>query len=247
MNVESVLGWAAEILRDASSDMAVGAMQERLEVQFQGILRHLEVFLSLDRRFLRTTDGTWQLNAAFRPDADPAVLVQEALASRQRAVEALLNDRQAVQERAAAIEQELAEVDKRLARLGHRPIATLVVDRRQSEEYSLEYHLRRLTPERRQLLTLLHQAILALPASSPTFNKFHIAYCVQRRFAMIVPHQHNLEVLIKTRGDLDDPDGWTRDTSGRRLGMERGFRLESLDGIPYAMRLIQQVHGAVGV
>jgi predicted transport protein len=222
------------------------ALRQRLRGEFQASLDMLEVVLSLDKRFVRTSEGLWLLDPGRAPDTDTQALVDQALGSRQRAIEALLDDRQAVQERAAAIEQQLAQGDEKLARLGHRPAPTVTAHRRQGEGYSLEFHVRRLSPETRQLLVQIHQAIVVLPATSPAFNKYHIAYSVRRRFALIIPHQHNVDVLMKTGADFEDPNGWTRDATGRRLGMERSFRLDSVDGIPYAMRLIEQAHHGIG-
>ena len=245
MNVERLLDWAAVVLEEPDLALTTQALSDHLTHQLQVNLAKLEVLLSLDKRFLRSVDGYWQLNRAHSSEAGAQALVDRALVLRQQAVEALLTERQDIKDRLVSVRSRLGEIDEHLVRLGHAASAAAPPPLSQDEEYSLEYHLRRLPARARELATQVHDEILSLPGASAKFNKYHIAYSTRQRFAMLMLRRQKVVILIKAGAELQDPQGWTRDATSRRLGLERMFDLESVDGLDYAMRLIGQAYQKV--
>ena len=102
MIVEQLLDWAATTLREADSDLTTGALADRLSQQFHASLDKLEVLLSLDSRFERTTNGNWQLGPVQVTEEESSEMVNRALTLRERAVEALLQERQVVENEVVA-------------------------------------------------------------------------------------------------------------------------------------------------
>ena len=245
MIVENLLDWAVAILQEAESALATEALADRLSHQFHANLDKLEVLLSLDKRFVRNTNGSWQLGSARGSDTSTSDLVNQALALRERAVEALLRERKLIVNEVTTIRNRLSEIDDGLARLGFQPAGAAVHVARHEGQYSLEYHLNGLHQKTHELALQVHEAILDLPDTRSTFNKYHIAYSTHQRFAMLMTRKSKLVILVRADVGFEDPKVWTRDATSRRLGMERIFDLANTEGFEYAMRLIGQSYRLV--
>ena len=245
MIVENLWDWVAAILQETDSALAAEVVAERLSHQFHGALDKLEVLLSLDKRFVRNTNGSWQLNTAHMSEESLADLVNQALTLRERATEALLRERKAIEDEAVKIRKCLREIDDRLARLGYQPAGAAVHVARHEGQYSLEYHLNGLPQKTRELALQVHEAILDLPDTCSTFNKYHIAYSTHQRFAMLMTRKSKLVILVRADAGFEDPERRTRDATSRRLGMERIFDLTDTEGLEYAIHLIGQSYHLV--
>lgn len=245
MTVEQLLDWAATTLREADSALATEALVDRLSHQFHTTMDKLEVLLSLDKRFVRNTNGSWQLSPSYVSEEKSSDLVNHAFTLRERAVEALLQQRQVIEDEVVKVRSRLREVEDGLARLGYQPVHGAVDGPGRERRYSLEYHLNGLPQKTRELALEVHWAILTLPDCRPTFNKYHIAYSTHRRFAMLIPRKSKLVILVRAGVDFEDPKGWTQDATGRRLGLERIFDLANTEGLEYAMHLIEQSYRLV--
>jgi len=243
--VENVLDWTAVILEEADLALTTESLVDRLGHQFHDTLDKLEVLLSLDKRFVRDTNGSWQLNPAHVSGESLVDLVNQALALRERAVEALLKERKPIEDEVAKIQKRLREADEGLARLGYRPAGVAVHTARREGQYSLEYQLSGLPQKTRALALQVHEAILGLPDARPTFNKYHIAYATRQRFALVKTRKSKLVILVRADAGFKDPNGWTRDATSRRLGLQRIFDLADAEGLEYAMRLIGQSYRLV--
>jgi len=244
--VENVLDRTAVILEEADSALATESLVDRLGRQFHDTLEGLEVLLSLDKRFVRDTNGSWQLNPARVSGESLVDLVNQALTLRERAVEALLKERKPIEDEVAKIQKRLREVDEGLARLGYQPAGAAVYAAGREGQYSLEYHFSGLPHSTRALALQVHEAILGLRDARPTFNKHHIAYSTRQRFALVKTRKSKLVILVRADTGFKDPEGWTRDAASRRLGMQRIFDLADAEGLEYAMRLIGQSYRLVG-
>ena len=245
MIVENVLDRTAVILEEADLALATESLVDRLGRQFHDTLDKLEVWLSLDKRFVRDTNGSWQLNPAHVSGESLVNLVNQAVALRERAVEALLKERKPIGDEVAKIQKRLREIDDGLARLGYQPAGAAVHAARREGQYSLEYHLNGLPQGIRELTLHVHEAILGLPDARPTFNKYHIAYSTRQRFALVKTRKSKLVILVRADAGFKDPEGWTRDATNRRLGLQRIFDLADAEGLEYAMRLIGQSYRLV--
>jgi len=246
VNVETVLELAADALRDAGGAFTTNALQDKMTREFMESLGRIDALLSLDRRFARDTHGAWQLSTGHAGGSGAAHLVEQALLLRDRALDALQAERQAAEARLSEIQDQLKGIDANLLRLGHRPdVDVAAPPPPEAQEYSLEYHLGPLPAEMRHLALKVHQAIMGLPDTHAVFNKYHIAYSTHQRFAMLIPHKSKLDILIKADAGLQDPEGWTRDATGRRLGLERIFSLDNMKDIDRAIPLVQQSYKLV--
>jgi predicted transport protein len=243
--VENLLDWAAAILQETDSALATEVLTERLSHQVHGTLDKLEVLLSLDKRFLRNTNGGWQLNIAHMSEESLANLVNQALTLRERAIEALLKERQVAEDEADNVRKRLEEINDSLDQLGHQPAGAAVRVTRHEGPYSLEYHLNGLPQKTHELALQVHEAILGLPDARSTFNKYHIAYSTHQRFAVLMTRKSKLVIHVRADVGFEDPEGWTRDAASRRLGMERIFDLADAKGLEYAMRLVRQSYRLV--
>jgi len=245
VSVEYFLDWTAVILQEADLALTTEALADRLGRQFHDALDKLEVLLSLDKRFVRDTNGSWQLDPAHVSGESLVNLVNQAVTLRERAVEALLKEREPIGDEVAKIQKRLRDVDDGLARLGYQPAGAAVHVARREGQYSLEYHLNGLPQKTRALALQVHEAILGLPDARPTFNKYHIAYSTRQRFALVKTRRSKLVVFVRADAGFKDPEGWTRDATSRRLSLQRIFDLADAEGLEYAMRLIEQSYHLV--
>ena len=245
MIVENLLDWAAAVLQETDSALAAQVLTERLNHQFHGAVDKLEVLLSLDKRFVRDSDGSWQLKPAHGSEESLVQLVNQAFTLRERAVQALLKERQVAADEADKVRKRLEEINDGLAQLGHQPAGAVVHVARHEGPYSLEYHLNGLPQETHELALQVHEAILDLPDTCSTFNKYHIAYSTHQRFAMLMTRKSKLVILVRADAGFEDPERWTRDATRRRLGMERIFDLTETEGLEYAIHLIGQSYHLV--
>jgi hypothetical protein len=246
VNVEAILELAAETLGDAGEALSTDMLRDKIGREVQSSIDKLEVLLSLDKRFVRGAQGAWQLSAGPVSEGGSARLVEQALLMQDRAEEALLNEQHAIKTRLSEIQLQLAEIDANLGRLGHQLAADAThVPSGEAQEYTLEYHFRLLSQAMRPLALQVHQAILNLPGTRGAYNKSHIAYAANRRFAMLFCRRSKLDIMVKAGTGFEDPEGWTRDATGRRLGLERIFSLQSADRVEYAMFLVQEAYDLV--
>ena len=121
MTVEQLLDWAATILGEADSALTTKTLADRLSHQFHATLDKLEVLLSLDKRFVRDSDGQWQLNPTCDEEST-AKLVSEAVGLREKAIEVLIAEREVIEGEITTIRERLAEVDRQLSQPGPGPI-----------------------------------------------------------------------------------------------------------------------------
>ncbi len=108
--------------------------------------------------------------------------------------------------------------------------------------YTIADHPRLLTETLRDVFEVLRKQVLALdPCVTEEFLKQYVAYKAETNFVDVYSQSSRLRLTINMQfHEMDDPKGFCKDISGRRLNGDMEVGLSSLEELPYVMGLVRQ-------